>query len=147
MTLQTQRLYRLMQRASRSWQRHESEMVACGGLTAVECQLMNWLAEHPNGTLEGLCDELEVTRSRLTRILDSVENKGLLARVADSADRRARRLTLTPAGRKSIETAKSSRARQMDALLEELSAKDLQALTRGLEAFLSTVENKKESSV
>lgn len=51
-----------------------------------------------------LAKELELSPSRLTRILDSLENRGLVKRTLSSMDRRSLTVSLTETGREMIKT-------------------------------------------
>ncbi|MDD3903877.1 MAG: MarR family transcriptional regulator [Sphaerochaeta sp.] len=50
-----------------------------------------------------LAKELELSPSRLTRVLDSMENRDLIQRELSSSDRRSMKVTLSKKGRKMVE--------------------------------------------
>ena len=65
--------------------------------------LMAQLERAPQGLKMGeLSRRLMVTGGNVTGVTDMLEREGLVARSADPADRRAYRVRLTPAGRKSF---------------------------------------------
>jgi DNA-binding MarR family transcriptional regulator len=99
--------------------------IAALGLTAAEARALMYVGAR-SGIVQGrLAELLEVQPIALTRVIDSLEAGGQVERRLDPADRRLRRLYLTPKGR--------SLARRLDdlhdvlngALTERLSAEDL----------------------
>jgi DNA-binding MarR family transcriptional regulator len=56
-------------------------------------------------TQQALAHRLQIPRSRMVSIVDELEERGLLERRPNPADRRVRELHLTDAGRKAIEQA------------------------------------------
>ena len=61
-----------------------------------------WLAEGPM-SLSGLAEAVGVDAPYATLIVDSLEERGLVERQPDPADRRRKIVTLTPAGNEAIE--------------------------------------------
>jgi DNA-binding MarR family transcriptional regulator len=68
------------------------------GLTGRQATAL-WMANQPLSMGE-LSTQLACDPSSATGIVDRLERKGLVRRVADPADRRAKRVELTPDGRK-----------------------------------------------
>ncbi len=64
------------------------------------------LCQTGGGNLDpsSLANELEVSPSRLSRILDSLETKGLLTRSIANTDRRTIQIDLTTTGQQMVET-------------------------------------------
>ncbi|MBW3098015.1 MarR family winged helix-turn-helix transcriptional regulator [Pseudohoeflea coraliihabitans] len=60
---------------------------------------------HPDISQQELAHKLLVGRSNLSMLLPQLEQRGLVARAIDPADRRVLRLALTPAGRSLTEEA------------------------------------------
>jgi DNA-binding MarR family transcriptional regulator len=72
--------------------------------------------------------ELGLDRSSVARELQTLEGAGLVVRVADPGDARARRAHLTPTGRRRLESAAAGwRAAQAE-LARRLGTKDAEAL-------------------
>lgn len=84
---------------SRLLRRSFDERVRCVGLTAPQARLLLSLDNFPLSNQAFFADRLEVEPITLTRIADRMEEAGLLERVPDPADRRARLLQLTEKGR------------------------------------------------
>ncbi len=81
-------------------------------LTPLNLQLREYLAlymladnEQESVSPTQLSEYLKATRTQVTRLLDSLEAKGLAMRIADTADRRSLALRLTDAGQQLLTEA------------------------------------------
>jgi DNA-binding MarR family transcriptional regulator len=93
--------------------------------------LMAQLERHPEGLkMNELSRLLMVTGGNITAIVDQVEKEGLVERLDEPADRRAFRIRLTPAGRKTF--AEMARAHEdwVVELLSGLSKRDQDELLK-----------------
>ncbi len=72
-------------------------------------------------------------RASITRIVDLLEEKGLIARHDDPNDRRVKLICLTAAGRELEPKARPAAQRAIGAILAPLTAEERQALTALLE--------------
>lgn len=82
-------------------------------------------------------EAIQVPASRMVAIVDELEERGLIERRPDPADRRVRALHLTPGGREVLERGRQIAARHEQRLTEGLSERDgkqLIALLRKLAA-------------
>lgn len=75
---------------------------------------------------------LAVSSAAASQFIDRLVNSGLVERTEDPADRRARRLALTPSGRDLIERGVEERYRWVDELPAVLSPEEQAALMRAL---------------
>ena len=75
-----------------------------------------------------VASHMHVTKSALSQLLKSLENKGLISRSRDVQDSRAVLLETTPRGMELIEQADAMRKRDMEELLTYLGADDLRTL-------------------
>jgi DNA-binding MarR family transcriptional regulator len=92
------------------------------------------LVEQPVRTQAALAQAINADKSRIISVLDELQERGLIHRQPDEADRRVHLLSLTPAGdrlRRSVEAAIRHREEQVlavltpaerDAFLESLKA-------------------------
>lgn len=69
------------------------------GLTRAQWQVLAYLQRHEGINQSGLAELLELEPITIARLLDRMEEAGLVERRADPADRRARRLFLTERAR------------------------------------------------
>jgi DNA-binding MarR family transcriptional regulator len=71
-----------------------------------------------------LASALRIQPSNLVALLDQLEERGLLARSPDPADRRRHRVELTPAGRRAVERGREATRRAESDLLGPLSDRE-----------------------
>ena len=93
------------------------------------------LVEQPVRTQAALAQVISADKSRIIGVLEELQERGLIQRQPDEADRRVHLLSLTPAGdqlRRSVEAAIRSREEQV---LEVLPPADRQAFLRSLKTL------------
>ena len=93
------------------------------------------LAEQPVRTQAALAQAIGADKSRIIGVLDDLQERGLIQRQPDTADRRVHLLSLTPAGdrlRRSVEAA--IRASEEE-VLATLPAGDREAFLRSLRSL------------
>lgn len=90
------------------------------------------LDEQPQETQAQIADTLCLDRSQLVRILDSLEDRGLIARHRDRTDRRRHTVSVTAAGRRQLHQLR----RMIDELEDDLLAPLTGADRRRLHALL-----------
>lgn len=83
------------------------------GLTLARALALSALKDQSDFFQKNLADELGIENATLVRLIDALEEQGLVLRNVAEDDRRAKRVTLTPAGRKIVE--------RIDAYAAELS--------------------------
>jgi DNA-binding MarR family transcriptional regulator len=71
----------------------------------------------------------------MTRLVADLEQRGLLERTADTHDRRSTLLSLTAAGERELQEARTSRSAWVARLLDEVSPDDLAAVERAVTAL------------
>lgn len=79
-----------------------------------------------------LAQEIGADKTRIIPILDDLQARGLIERTPDPADRRARLLSLTPAGRRLQEAVQSEIQARERRLLDLLPAADRQGFLTAL---------------
>lgn len=82
-----------------------------------------------------LADAIGIEGPSLVRLLDQLEKAGLVARREDPTDRRAKVLTLTPAGQTIVTRIEADLERLRNAAFAEVSAADLEAGLRVFQAL------------
>jgi MarR family transcriptional regulator for hemolysin len=73
------------------------------GLTLARARALFAIARRGPMTQKELAEELEIETPTLVRVLDGMERQALIARSEDAADRRAKRIAMTPAGQTAFE--------------------------------------------
>src|ERR1700760_3940310 len=84
-------------------------------------------------TQAALADAIGADKTRIIAILDELQDKGLIERMADPDDRRARLLAITKAGRKVKEATQTAIQRGEERWLGALSADDRATFLRILQ--------------
>ncbi|MBB5697345.1 MarR family winged helix-turn-helix transcriptional regulator [Sphingomonas yantingensis] len=77
----------------------------------------------------------------VTEALDGLERDGLIARTADSADRRVKRLAITQEGRRAIAATEPLRMRLTGELFASLEPAECQALGATLEKLVAALDD------
>jgi len=120
------------QRAARQLARRFDRAFAPVGLTNGQFSLMMALNAPQAPTVGKLAEFLAMDRTTLTAALKSLERRGLVKVSADDKDKRARRLSLTEAGREALELALPIWRATHAALERELAQGDAETLRLSL---------------
>jgi MarR family 2-MHQ and catechol resistance regulon transcriptional repressor len=83
----------------RLYQFRDRRRICYYGISVTQCYAISALTNHGQMSLNGLADELNLDKSTTSRMIDSLEKKGLAHRSADPGDGRAVCLEATSAGR------------------------------------------------
>jgi DNA-binding MarR family transcriptional regulator len=97
--------------------------------------VLTGLVEQPVRTQAALAQAINADKSRIIGVLDDLQQRGLIQRQPDAADRRVHLLSLTPAGdrlRRSVESAIRGREEEV---LATLPAADREVFLRSLKAL------------
>ena len=95
------------------------------------------LRERPTRTQAALAAAIGADKTRVIPVLDELQDRGLIERRRDPADRRARLLSVTPSGRRLRESVQEDIQRREDRLLARLPAGDRAAFLRTLQTLAS----------
>ena len=98
---------------SRTLRRHFDRRASALGVTTAQWRALAWLGHEPSLKQVELAERLDVEPITAGRIIDRLEEAGLVERQADPVDRRVWRLTLTEKARPIFE--------RLGALAEEMA--------------------------
>jgi len=93
------------------------------------------LAEQPVRTQAALAQAIGADKSRIIADLDELQERGLIQRQPDAADRRVHLLSLTPEGSQVREAVQSAIRRREEQILGRLAPGDREAFLRSLQAL------------
>lgn len=111
------------------------------GLTEATWRPLVYLDRHREGIRQKeLAAALEIEGPSLVHLLDSLERRGLIERREDEADRRARRIYLTPRGRDLQKWVFKVSETVQQRLLAAVGAADLEACDRAFKAIEAMTE-------
>jgi DNA-binding MarR family transcriptional regulator len=107
-------------------------------LTAHEVSMWGYivltaLRDEPMRAQAALARSIGADKTRIIGVLDDLQERGLIEREPDPADRRVRLLQLTPAGRKLHAKVQAAIREQEESRLSGLSAADRRAFLRALQ--------------
>jgi MarR family transcriptional regulator for hemolysin len=103
------------------------------GMTSTQARLLLILSRSEGENQAFYAEELEVEPISLTRLIDRMEDSGLIERRRDPADRRAWRLFLTARSRLVIDQVKALLVELEEEMLARLDAAQREALAETLE--------------
>jgi DNA-binding MarR family transcriptional regulator len=102
------------------------------GLTMWAYSVLLRLDEEPIRTQAALADAINADRTRIIDVLDDLQERGLISRRPDPADRRARLVALTKSGRRLRDSAQAAIQAREERLLAILDPADRAALLNAL---------------
>lgn len=124
-----------VQRAARAMARHFDEVLRPLGLTNGQFSLLMSLNRPQPPVMGEISALLAMDRTTLTANLKPLERRDLLTVTVDAADKRSRRLALTPAGRTLLATAVSLWERAHAEVEQRLPGGDAERLRTDLRAL------------
>ncbi|MFE3192779.1 MarR family winged helix-turn-helix transcriptional regulator [Nocardia sp. NPDC059240] len=110
----------------------EQPVLAAHGLTMWAYVVLLRLDETITRGQGVLAQEIGADKTRIIVVLDDLQDRGLIERRPDPADRRARLLALTPEGRAVRDAAQAEIQSQEDRLLAKLPAADRRGFLNAL---------------
>lgn len=110
------------------------------GLTTAQLRVLFLMRESPGVTAGELACRLSVTPPTISGIVDRLVKMDLVRRADDSQDRRLVRNFLTGEGEKVATRMEEGSGIFTTRILEEMSEENLDALLKGLQAFITASE-------
>jgi DNA-binding MarR family transcriptional regulator len=123
------------QRAARALARRFDEALSPLGLTSGQFSLLTSLNRPEPPAMGSIAALLVMDRTTLTANLKPLQQRGFVEIVVDEADRRVRRLILTPAGRRVLQSALPVWVEVHGEIDRLMPASDGRTLRRGLRAL------------
>ena len=123
------------QRAARALARRFDEALSPLGLTSGQFSLLTSLNRPEPPSMGSVAALLVMDRTTLTANLKPLEQRGLVEIATDAVDRRVRRLILTPAGRRVLQSAMPVWQDVHGEIDRSIAVSDGRALRRGLRAL------------
>lgn len=110
----------------------EEPLLAASEMTMWEYVVLSHLVRGPAPNQLTLAREVRHDKTRLIRLLDGLQRRGLIDRDPDPADRRSHTVAITDAGRNLHAGARAEIRKMEDEILDELTAVERCALLTAL---------------
>ncbi len=109
------------------------------GLTLQQFSLMGVLSRRGRVPMNALSKELRVTPPNITGVVDRLEAKGLVKRVADPADRRRKGIQMTERGTVQYEKVRTGYSGPLQESLDTLTPEEQEILVNLLRKFVGAI--------
>ncbi|GGM07961.1 MarR family winged helix-turn-helix transcriptional regulator [Dactylosporangium sucinum] len=106
------------------------------GITPGQSRAVNVLGRHGSMRLSELSEHLRIAPRSTTEVVDGLQERGLVERLPDPADRRATLVALTDSGGTVAESIRQARVAEASRFFAALSAEDRGELRRILATLL-----------
>jgi DNA-binding MarR family transcriptional regulator len=107
------------------------------GITMWAYVVLNALHDAPQSTQAALAEKIGADKTRIIATLSNLQAAGLIARAPDPADRRARLLSITPAGNRVRRGVRGEIQRNEERVLAGLPPADRKAFLRAVDLLSS----------
>lgn len=115
---------------SRTLRRRSRESVSHLGVTAAQAHAIGILHRHPAQRIGALSQRLRIAPRSGTELVDALQQRGLVERIPDPADRRATLVTLSSRGEELAEELRRARADWAQRFFDRLDEADRTELAR-----------------
>jgi DNA-binding MarR family transcriptional regulator len=103
------------------------------GLSAPRASALSVLVFRGPVTMTALAEAEQVRRPTITRLVDSLERRGLVRRVSDADDGRVQLVEATAAGKRLLQKGRARRVERLMTGIAQLRLEDQQVLKRAAE--------------
>lgn len=118
---QSLKLFIVLSRAYRAVNENVNKLIHTYGLNPTEFAVMELLYHKGDQPLQQIGGKILLASGSITYVVDKLEQKGLLKRVACPKDRRVTYAQITEKGKSFIEEVFPDHAKQIDTLMSKLS--------------------------
>jgi len=132
LTEQAESLHRVLGNLIRGYQLRDRDEICCHGISVAQCYALEAVGEAGLPKMSELADRLQLKVSTLTRTVDQLVAQDLVSRCDDPRDRRICCVSLTPEGRRVLDTVNREIIEIEKDVLRRVAAEDREPLIRGL---------------
>ncbi|MCX8031908.1 MAG: MarR family transcriptional regulator [Thermoleophilia bacterium] len=111
-----------------------------GGTQPAQVTLLRVVATYPGLSQREIADMLGLSRARVTRILQGLEDMGAIKRIRDDNDQRVTRVYLTETGKEIDASKEALRLEHINLVFGSLSEKERKELRRSLSAVSRAIQ-------
>jgi len=117
---QAKQLHQALTHLVQRYQFRDRNDICCYGISVSQCHTLEVLGEHGTLTMQALATHLHLAVSTVTRVVDTLVDKGLVARHVSAKDRRVCEVALRPGGTALLHTIQEELIAREQAVLERL---------------------------
>lgn len=142
MTIQKKKLREILFQIELLKRRKVQRFLMDIGLTPGQGQarILAYLSSHSSVTQKEIADSCMLDVTTMSRVLNKMEEMGLISRQRDPGCRRAYQIGLTEAGRQKAEEVNRGFESLEEMLCRELSGEEISSMTAGLEKVKESLE-------
>lgn len=109
------------------------------GVTRVQWIAMYYLLKHGDLSQKELGEKMDIKESTVARLLDRMEEEGLIIRIQVKEDRRVKYIKLTPKGRERIEELLPEGQKMSELFSMGITEEEIQVFKRVLDKFMENI--------
>jgi len=128
-------LYELRKECTRSDEEYFSSL----GITQAEYNMFLCLRDCQHFNSYSVAERMQLSLSRISRIIDKMVNKKLLSRTTNKADRRAIDITLSKKGQEIMSDIIEYRQKHEDKMIQNLNEQELADIKASLSKLISII--------
>ena len=136
----SQSLRRWMETFTHRSMRDSSRFVKASGFSMPQFFLLMHLHRHEQCGISDLSERMDVSSAAVSQLVDKLVQAELLVRAEDPHDRRAKQISLSPAGEEMVERAIAERSRWVDDLAAVLNIDERQKVAGALEILTEAAQ-------
>jgi MarR family transcriptional regulator for hemolysin len=135
----------LLSEAARHMRTYADHLMQAHGTTRARATILAQLERRPDLSQKELAAIAEVSPVTITRLIDRLETLGLVERCADPADRRVRRLRITPEAAEPLRLITDFRANVLSVVTKGIEPAVLEAMAFGLRRMKENLSDRRSS--
>lgn len=109
------------------------------GVTRVQWIAMYYLLKHGDLSQKELGEKMDIKESTVARLLDRMEEEGLIIRTQVKEDRRVKYIKLTPKGRERIEELLPEGQKMSELFSKGITEEEIQVFKKVLQKFMENI--------
>lgn len=119
---------------TRAFGLHQPDRTACGQpISTSEAHALTVLNDTPGIRMSDLARQLVLEKSSVTRLVQSMTERGWIRNQADRTDRRAKAIRLSPSGRNAAQRVARARSAHFEAVLDAIPPARREQVLRALD--------------
>jgi len=142
------KLHDLINRLQKAISEIDYSQKACMQTGKMECQLLHYLYSRTGPVnMNELAKVLNVSHSRITRIMDNLVDKVLVSRRPSEEDRRCWFAMITEKGKKMAEASQQTVIDQQEKIIKIITAEKVEPVLKSFELYVKAYEKVLEETV